>query len=267
MNTLGVLDSGLGGLTIWQAITDRMPNIKTAYFADSLYAPYGNKTEKQIFNRTKKIVSFLTQYGCKTIVLACNTITVTCIDKLRSLYPTITFIGTVPAIKTAVNISKTKKIGILSTIRTTKSIYQHELINSFAYDCEIVAVGTNDLVPFIEQGKLYSADILSVLKTVLTPFIEKRIDVLVLGCTHYSFLMKEIEEILKPIILVDSREGVAKQVEKVHLQQEKSSSLLKVHHDFFTTGEKDIFLTFVEKLSLRPGSFSVRKVNTIRSEF
>ena len=193
---LGIIDSGVGGLSMYASIKEQNPDLSFLYVADSAHIPYGTKSPEFITKRSKELVSFLKEKGVTTIVVACNTITVTCLDILRETFPEITFIGTVPVIKTAAEQSSTKHIGVLSTIRTTESAYIDDLIMNFAKDCIVTSMGTNELVPLVENGEVTGERVHAVLERVLQPFITASCDTLVLGCTHFPFLREEMQGIL-----------------------------------------------------------------------
>lgn len=223
---LGILDSGVGGLTIWQEIVTQLPHESTLYIADSKNCPYGTKPSEQIYKLSKSLIDFLVKKRCKLIVIACNTITVTCLDRLRGDFPTIPLIGTVPVIKTAAEQTKNKKIGILSTVRTTESHYQKDLIEKFAEECEVSTVGTDTLVPLIEKGSS-EEEIATVIERVLAPFKKINIDVLALGCSHFPVVKKLFQEILgKNVQILDSGGAIARQAEflqkMIYLQLRKS---------------------------------------------
>src|SRR6266480_7134956 len=136
-NPIGILDSGVGGLTVLQALVHELPHESAIYNGDSHNTPYGAKSEEEIYRLSKRLIEFLLKKEVKLIVIACNTITVTCLDKLRSEYPNVPIVGTVPVIKTAAEVSKNKRIGILSTTRTAQSTYQKRLIEEFANGCTV----------------------------------------------------------------------------------------------------------------------------------
>lgn len=232
---IGILDSGVGGLSVWQEIAKLLPQEQTLYVADSVNAPYGTKSEEEIFNLASRIIKLLLTQQVKLIVAACNTITVTCIDRLRQAYPQVEIIGVVPAIKPAVRLSKSKKIGILTTERTVKSPYQHDLIKKFARKCEVITVGTNQLVPLIEEGE--ERQISEVLPSILKPFMQEGVDVLVLGCTHYPLIADLIQaELGREVLLVDSGEAIARRVGDLLTKNSLKSKQKTAENQFFTTG-------------------------------
>ena len=171
------------------------------------------------------------------IVIACNTATVTGIDYFRKAFPDIPIVGVVPVIKTGAEKSNMKKFAVLSTERTAKSVYQQHLISSFANDCAVFSVGNTDLVSLIENGKKDSKEVKTLLEKVLIPLTDKKIDVLVLGCTHFPFLRTAIQKIVGPQILVlDSGDAVARQVKHILGHEDIQSSVKKPLYQFFTTG-------------------------------
>lgn len=215
-NPIGVLDSGVGGLTVLSAIVRELPNESFIYIGDSKNTPYGVKSQDEIYNLSKKLIRFLLEKQVKLIVIACNTITVSCLDRLRSDFPSMPIVGTVPVIKTAAAVSQKKRIGILSTTRTAQSDYQKHLIEEFASHCQVFNHGTDDLVPLIEEGKEVTEEMTTRLKKTLTVFSQEDIDTLVLGCTHFPFLKEQMKHILgNSILLLDSGDAIARQVRRV----------------------------------------------------
>lgn len=225
---IGVFDSGIGGTSIWKAIHDLMPNEQTIYLADSKNAPYGQKSKAEIIALSMKNTDLLIEMGCKLIVVACNTATTNAIQELRAKY-NIPFIGIEPAIKPAATNSKTQTIGILATKGTLNS----ELFNKTAekyQDTKIIEQIGYGLVQLIEDGQINSQEMTKLLYSYLTPMIEANIDYLVLGCSHYPYLIPQIKKILpEHIQIIDSGEAVAKQTqnilrEKVGFTTAKSSN-------------------------------------------
>ena len=213
-NPIGVFDSGIGGTSIWSAIHELLPNEKTIYLADSKNAPYGQKSKDEIVALSKKNVDFLIENNCKLIVVACNTATTNAIRELRTDY-VIPFIGIGPAINPAAHNSKTQVIGILATKGTLNS----ELFNKTAemfQDTKIVEQVGYGLVQLIEDGNLNSPEMTQLLESYLQPMIEANIDYLVLGCSHYPYLIPQIKKILpEHIQIIDSGEAVARQTKNI----------------------------------------------------
>ncbi len=214
-NPIGIFDSGVGGTSIWKEIIKRLPNENTVYLADSKNAPYGVLSKKQIQAICIKNTEYLIAKGAKLIVVACNTATTNAIDLLRQKF-NIPFIGIEPAIKPAALASKTKAIGILATKGTLSSELFHKTAQKFAQDIILVEQEGTGLVPLIEQNRIESLEMHTLLTKYLEPMLSKNIDHLVLGCSHYPYLISKIKEIIKKdITIIDSGFAVAKQTEKI----------------------------------------------------
>lgn len=213
-NPIGLFDSGIGGTSIWSAIQELLPNENTIYLADSKNAPYGQKTKEEIIALSIKNTEFLLNQNCKIIVVACNTATTNAIKELRAKY-SIPFIGIEPAIKPAAIHSKKHIIGILATQGTLNSELFHKTAEQFQ-DTKIIEQIGHGLVQLIEDGEINSSKINQLLHSYLQPMIEANIDYLVLGCSHYPYLLPQIKKILpKHIKIIDSGEAVARQTKNV----------------------------------------------------
>lgn len=246
---IGILDSGVGGLSIWKEVVKQLPSESTIYIADSKNCPYGTRPVDTIYPLAKRLVQFLVDKKVKIIVVACNTITVSCLDRLRKEFPDTPIVGTVPVIKTAATLSKNKKIGVLSTKTTAESIYQKQLINTFSAGCDVLNIGTDKLVPVIENGEIDKKDSYRVLKSILRPFIEKNVDALVLGCSHFPFLKKEMKKILGlHVMILDSADAIARQTARVLTNNNALSLKKDTEYQFYTTGDVDQFEVVANKL-------------------
>jgi glutamate racemase len=207
---IGIFDSGIGGTSIWKEIHHLLTNEKTIYLADSKNAPYGQKSKEEIIALSMKNTDLLLEMNCKLIVVACNTATTNAIKELRSKYD-VPFIGIEPAIKPAATHSKTQTIGILATQGTLISALFNEAVQKFQTTKIIEQVG-HGLVQLIENGQINSPEMTHLLQSYLTPMIDANIDYLVLGCSHYPYLIPQIKKILPSHIqIIDSGEAVAKQ--------------------------------------------------------
>ncbi|MFV8325096.1 glutamate racemase [Flavobacterium sp. ZS1P14] len=236
---IGIFDSGIGGTSIWSAIHDLLPNEKTIYLADSKNAPYGQKSKDEIVALSMKNTNFLLKMNCKLIVVACNTATTNAIRELRERYD-VPFIGIEPAIKPAVTHSKTQIIGILATQGTLNS----ELFNKTTemyQDTKIIEQVGHGLVQLIENGDINSPEMTKLLYSYLTPMIEANIDYLVLGCSHYPYLIPQIKKILpEHIHIIDSGEAVAKQTQKILQEKIGLSSAEKSEPVFYTNSNPKV---------------------------
>lgn len=213
-NPIGLFDSGIGGTSIWAAIHELLPNEDTIYLADSKNAPYGQKSKEEIIHLSCKNTEFLLEQNCKIIVVACNTATTNAIKELRAKYQ-VPFIGIEPAIKPAALNSQKNVIGILATQGTLNSELFHQTAQQFQNTKIIEQIG-HGLVPLIENGDINSPQMNQLLRDYLEPMIEANIDYLVLGCSHYPYLIPQIKKILpNHIKIIDSGEAVARQTKKI----------------------------------------------------
>jgi len=213
-NPIGLFDSGIGGTSIWKEINQLLPNEDTIYLADSKNAPYGEKSKEDIIQLCYKNTEFLLNQNCKIIVVACNTATTNAIKELRNKYD-VPFIGIEPAIKPAALHSQTQKIGILATKGTLNSELFYKNVEQFQ-DIQIIEQIGFRLVELIENGQINSVEMTNLLAEYLTPMIEYNIDYLVLGCSHYPYLIPQIKKIFPGnITIIDSGEAVAKQTKKI----------------------------------------------------
>ena len=236
-NPIGIFDSGIGGTSIWKEIHSLLPNENTIYLADSANAPYGIKGKEAIIDLSVKNTEYLINQGCKLIVVACNTATTNAISLLRKNYE-VPFIGIEPAIKPAALNSKTKAIGILATKGTLTSELFNTTSSLYAHGLQVVEQVGEGLVELIEMGKVNSEEVRMLLKEYLKPMLEANIDYLVLGCTHYPYLIPLLLEMLpNHIKIIDSGEAVARQTKAVlakhHLLNTQTN---KPKNIFFTNG-------------------------------
>jgi len=214
-NPIGIFDSGIGGTSIFKEIHALLPNENYIYLADSKNAPYGNKSEEEILKLSIKNTEHLLSKGCKIIIVACNTATTNAISYLRAKY-SVPFIGIEPAIKPAALNTQSKAVGILATKGTLSSQLFHKTTDLYANDIEVVEQIGEGIVPLIETGQLESDEMKALLKIYLEPMLKVNIDYLVLGCTHYPYLIPTLSAMLpKHVKIIDSGLAVAKQTRAV----------------------------------------------------
>lgn len=217
-NSIGIFDSGIGGTSIWKEIHALLPKEHTIYLADSRHAPYGEKHTDEIIELAIKNTEFLLNQNCKIIVVACNTATTNAIKILRNKYQ-VPFIGIEPAIKPAALKTKTNAIGILATKGTLNSRLFEKTSNTLDLKINTIEQIGEGLVTLIENGKLHSTAMTLLLKKHLAIFQKNNVDCLVLGCTHYPYLIPQIKEIIgNQIAIIDSGEAVAKQTKNILTQ-------------------------------------------------
>ena len=238
---IGIFDSGVGGTSIWKEIYTLLPNENTIYLADSANAPYGVKDKNTITRLSIKNTEYLLKQHCKLIVVACNTATTNAISELRAKY-NIPFIGIEPAIKPAALNSKTKAIGILATKGTLSSELFHTTTNLYAQGHRVIEQIGAGLVELIEAGKINTPETKVLLKLYLKPMLAANIDYLVLGCTHYPYLMPLLLELLpKHVKIIDSGLAVAKQTKAVLEKHDLVNSQKSPSKNlFFTNGNPEV---------------------------
>jgi glutamate racemase len=245
---IGIFDSGIGGTSIWKEIRTLLPNENTIYLADSINAPYGEKSKQEIIDLSIKNTDFLIHQDCKLIVVACNTATTNAIKILREKY-SIPFIGIEPAIKPAALRTKTKIIGILATKGTLNSELFEITSNTIRHQIVIKETIGTGLVELIEQGKINSKKITKLLNSYLQPMLKENVDCLVLGCTHYPYLIPKIREIVgDKIQIIDSGEAVAKQTKTI-LEKNQLLNILNERgiHQFYINKDKTVLEMLIEK--------------------
>ncbi len=257
---IGVFDSGVGGSSIWQEIHKLLPFEHTIYLADSKNAPYGNKTAEEITALSIKNTEKLLELGAKIIVVACNTATTNAIATLRENYD-IPFIGIEPAIKPAALQSTSKSIGILATKGTLSSALFSKTNKEFTKDISVVEIIGEGLVPLIEAGKLDGSEMVELLKKHTKPMIEANVDYVVLGCSHYPYIIPQLKKLLpENVKFIDSGEAVARQTKTVLqslnlLRDENTKPKLQ----FFTNAETDtlkfLLKAYAEKITVEKMDF------------
>lgn len=237
---IGIFDSGVGGTSIWKEIHELLPLEHTIYLADSANAPYGEKPVDEIVRLSVKNTEKLLQMGAKIIVVACNTATTNAIRHLRSLY-SIPFIGIEPAIKPAALKTKTKIIGILATKGTLSSALFAQTSDLYSKDNKVVERVGKGLVEEIEKGQKDSPFVEQMLRDQLQPMLDAGIDYLVLGCSHYPYLVPTLKKILPPhVSIIDSGMAVAKQTKHVLQSLGLLSATQQKTPDFFTNGDPEV---------------------------
>lgn len=238
---IGVFDSGLGGLSVWRELDAMIPAENVLYIADSAYVPYGTRSPEEIRARSIAVSRFLVDRGVKLVVVACNTASAIAIDDLRRTFPNTQFVGLEPAVKPAIGMSLTGRVGVLATPRTVAGDRLRVLIESWSDGVKVHSIAGNGMVELVETGRLEGEQVDAVLAPILDPLMEQDVDVLVLGCTHYPFLRGAIERYVGPDVrVIDSGEAIARRTMNL-LQDDR---LLHVRGELgsltmYTTGDAD----------------------------
>lgn len=235
---IGFFDSGLGGISIWRTVTQLLPAESTLYYADSGYCPYGHRPHTEIRALSHRIVQYLVAQGCKLIVVACNTATAAAIDDLRAAYA-VPMVGIEPAVKPAALATRTGSIGILATKGTLEGELFQRTRERYAHDINVhMQVGTG-LVDIVEQSRENESASMALLRSYIQPMLEQEVDQLVLGCTHYPFLIDQINQLTQGRVhIIDPAMAVARQVKRL---LDRHRALAPDHHKathrFFTSGD------------------------------
>lgn len=229
---IGVLDSGLGGLSVERQIRLRQPNAAIRYVADQAHAPYGDKPLDQIRARVELIADRLIAEGADTVVLACNSASAAALHHLRARHPTVPFVGMEPAVKPAVQRTKSGVIGVLATAATVEGSLLAKVVDEFAGAVEVLSTPCTGWVEMIEDGLADSDQADELVARYVVPMIDAGADTLVLACTHYPFLGRSIARAAPSAFVIDPAEAVARQVERVAGPVDATSETR-----FFTTGD------------------------------
>ena len=212
---IGVFDSGIGGLSVLKEIHRLLPNEDLIYVGDSAHAPYGDRSAEYVRKRSNNIADFLLDQGVKAIVIACNTATAEAATQLRQTLD-VPVIGLEPAIKPAAQLSKSGVIGVLATQRTINSARLLGLTERYAKDKKVLAQACPGLVEQVEACELSNQVTLDLLRKYIEPLLKQGVDALILGCTHYPFLLKEIRRITGDAIeILETGRPVAQQLKRV----------------------------------------------------
>lgn len=212
---IGILDSGLGGLSVLNEVKSLLPNEDIIYFGDSAWCPYGARPADEIQKRVFAITDFLLEQNCKLIVIACNSATINAVEALRAAYP-IPFVGMEPGIKPATTITKSGTIGVLATEASLAGEKFHRLVNTHSKGVRVITRPAPRFVDLVEKGELTGENARSIIDQETRPLIEAGADTLVLGCTHYPFLRPLIQEVVgNHIQILDTGAAVAKQTAKL----------------------------------------------------
>ena len=211
MASIGIFDSGSGGLSVYKELVKLLPQERYIYYADNAHCPYGEKTAAYIQDRAREITRFLLGKGADVIVVACNTATAAAIATLRAEFPDTPFIGMEPAVKPAALGTRSGVIGVLATAGTLKGSKYLHTRGRFEDDVTIVEHVGQGFVELVENGILDGPEAESTVRASLSPLLEAGADTIVLGCTHYPFLRPLIERLAGPgVQVIDPAPAVAR---------------------------------------------------------
>jgi len=235
---IGVLDSGVGGLSVLREIRRLLPNESLLYVADSGHVPYGEKSPDYIRERCVLIIDHLLARGAKALVLACNTATAAAGVELRARYPQLPIVGMEPAVKPAAAATRSGVVGVLATTGTLKSAKFAALLDRFANDVRVITQPCPGLVECIEAGELQAPATRALLQSYVEPLLAEGCDTLILGCTHYPFLRPLLHELVpESVTLIDTGAAVARQLQRLLVQSDLLASASPQPIRYWTSGD------------------------------
>ncbi len=212
-NPIGIFDSGVGGLSVLRAIREQLPNEEIIYFGDQAHVPYGPRPLDEVCAFSQEITRFLLAKGAKLIVVACNAASAAALPHLRQTFPGVPFVGMEPAVKPAVEQTRSGVVGVLATPATFQGALYASVVERFAQGVTVLQDTCPGLVAQIEQGALNAPETESILRVALAPMLIRGIDTVVLGCTHYPFVIQLIQRIVgENVRVIDPAPAVARQV-------------------------------------------------------
>jgi glutamate racemase len=235
---VGIFDSGVGGISVLRAIREQMPQERVIYFGDQGHIPYGPRPMQQIRDFSEAITKFLLEKDAKIIVVACNTASAAALKYLREKFPDVQFVGMEPAVKPAAEHTQTGRVGVLATPATFQGALYASVVERFANGVELYQDTCPGLVQQIEQGYLDGAATRRILEEALFPLLKKNIDTVVLGCTHYPFVIPLIQEIVgEGVRVIDPAPAVAKQTMRLlEAEEKRNHAVSKGAIRFYTSG-------------------------------
>jgi glutamate racemase len=255
---IGVFDSGVGGLSVWREIVRQLPHERTLYVADQAHVPYGCRSLGEVREFAEEITRFLLDRGAGVIVIASNTTSAAALYHLREIFPDVPFVGMEPALKPAIERTRSGAVGVIATPATFQGELFVNLVKRYTNDVWLFSQACPGLVDAVEAGALDCNETEALLEKYLSPMIEAEVDQLVLGCTHYPFLRPVIERLMGPgTAVIDPAPSIARQVAHVLTQREPKAACLidskpgghhDSHHTFYTSGDVAAFTRMIKQL-------------------
>lgn len=248
---IGVFDSGVGGLSVLRAIRSQLPCHPVLYIADQAHVPYGARTQQEVREYSTGITRYLLSQGARVIVVACNSASAAALHHLRAVFPDIPFVGMEPAVKPAAELTRTGVVGVLATPVTFQGEMYASVVDRFAKGITVLQDACPGLVGQIEAGRLNSPETREILESALHPMIASGVDTVVMGCTHYPFVIPLIQEIAGPEVqVIDPAPAVARQTGRVlesrGMLAQGCEALAPAR--FFTTGDSTHLVEMLPRL-------------------
>lgn len=235
---IGIFDSGIGGLSVWREIARQLPHYDTLYVADQIHIPYGPRSLAEIRSFSEAITRFLLARHCQVIVVACNAASAAALKHLRATFPAVAFVGMEPAVKPAAEQTRTGVVGVLATPATFQGELFASVVERFAIGVQLIKQVCPGLVEQIEAGRLDTPDTLALLDRFLTPIRAANADTIVLGCTHYPFVINAIRQLAPGVNVIDPAPAIARQVGRVLSERGLAQITARAAtHAFITSGD------------------------------
>jgi glutamate racemase len=213
---IGILDSGIGGLSVLRHIRALLPHEQLLYFADQTHIPYGSRSLDEIYNYSTAIIKFLLDHQAKLIVVACNTASAAALDALRQTFSGLPIVGMEPAVKPAATQTRSGKVGVLATPGTFRSQRYASLMARYGQSIDVFEDPCSGLVELIESGAIAAPETEQLLRRIVEPMLQAGVDTLVLGCTHYPFVLPQLRSIADDTVaIIDPAPAVARQTKNV----------------------------------------------------
>ncbi len=246
---IGLFDSGVGGLSVWREIARQLPTESSLYVADSAHVPYGSRSSAEVLAFCEGLCRFLIAKGCKAIVVACNTASAVALEVLRERHPDVPILGLEPAVKPAISLSKTKVVGVMATPATFQGHLFRATVGRYAKNVRLVEQVCLGLADCVESGAS-EEDLERLLWSFLTPMLDANADTIVLGCTHYPFVIDTIRRLAGPERrVIDPAPAVAAHLARVLSERNLAASAdARGGHQFFTTGSAAHFDAACQRL-------------------
>jgi len=240
---IGVIDSGVGGLTVAKEIMRQLPNEQILYVGDTARCPYGPRSGEEVKKFTWQMTNFLVNKGIKMLVIACNTATAVALEEIQNEL-SIPVIGVIyPGARTAIKVTKNHQIGVIGTVGTIKSNAYENALKSINKKSKVTSLACPKFVPLVESGEVDGPIVKKVVAETLAPIKNKSLDTLILGCTHYPLLEKIIKKTMGPTVsVISSGEETAREVSTILFYNGwLAPNRDEPKHQFYTTGSKPIF--------------------------
>ena len=250
MNPIGILDSGVGGLSVLRHVRALLPQENLVYVADQAHVPYGRRDAAEIQAYSAGISQFLLDLNAKLIIVACNTASAAALTTLRQTFPRVPFVGMEPAVKPGAAMTKSGKVGVLATAGTFDSQRYASLMHRYAQGVQLYENPCHGLVELIEAGQGETQAAATLLQTILSPMLAAGVDTLILGCTHYPFVSPLLQTLAGPnVTLIDPAPAVVRQVMRVlQSQRTPQNSSMPGRIQAYTTGDAPTFAALSQKL-------------------